>query len=104
MKESTEILHLTHELVCDGLYWRKEVVFGSDHLVFSRTSWLSDPKTGFDSNGWMPVLQPDGTQAYWHDIEALRTMAERMEGKGWKIEWHPEYGTISRDMFIRVEW
>jgi hypothetical protein len=104
MGEPTEILHLSHELACDGLFWKKEVVFGSDHLVFSRTSWLSDPQKGYDSHGWMPVLQPDGTQAKWRDLSALEKMAEKMAKKGWKIEWNLEYGPLSKEMFIRVEW
>ena len=102
MSEPTEVLHLTHELTCDGLFWKKEVVFGSDHLVFSRTSWLSDPKEGYDSHGWMPVVQPDGQPAKWQDIEALRQMASRMEVKGWQVEWHPEHGEMSRKFFVGV--
>lgn len=95
-----EVLHLTIEVVEMEILWRKEIVFGSDHLVFSRTSWKSNPNSkDWETHGWLPVMAGDA-QATWSDEGALTAMADQAHSKGWQAEWHPQHGTVSKD-FVR---
>lgn len=41
-----EVLLLSREQMQEGTLYLREVVFGSDHLVFTRVSWLDDPEDG----------------------------------------------------------
>src|SRR5574343_794592 len=95
----TEVLLLTHELMADGFFWRREVVFGSDHQVFQRVSRMFDPVEGWEVKPWALVVSPYGGPAKWDSIDALKRVAEKKRKQGWQVEWHPKHGPISNEFY-----
>jgi hypothetical protein len=84
-----EILLLTYERLLEGVLFLREVVFASDHQVYSRVSWMVEAEEGFQSHGWRQVVNSQGGAATWSTEEVLQSVARRAAAKGWQVQWHP---------------
>jgi hypothetical protein len=104
MGDDHEVLLLSYERLLHGVLFLREVVYGSDHRVYARVSWLTDPEEGFRSHGWRQVAGPAGEPACWREREALEELARKMAAKGWEATWHPKAAPGLREMMRQQTW
>jgi hypothetical protein len=91
-----EILHLEIEAMRNGVLFKKEFAYTSDHLVFQRTSWMENSDDGWKTKGWFRINGPDGTPLTISN-EALVSLASAASRKGWEVIWNPEYSLDSTE-------
>jgi hypothetical protein len=93
IEEPVEILHLSKEVMQEGVLYLREFAYSSDNLVFTRVSQLIEQheEDGWHSKGWQRINGPDGNPLCWKSEGALKILADTAKRKGWKVEKHPAY-------------
>ena len=96
-KEKVEVLRLSIETMQEGTLFFKEFSYGSDDLVYTKTSWLIEnhEEDGWHSEGWKCLSGPDGNPICITK-SALAVLAETARKKKWFVSWNPEYDPLFR--------
>jgi hypothetical protein len=102
--EEREVLLLSFETLVNGVLFLREVVYGSDHRVFTRVSWAGDPDEGIYTQGWRQVVGPEGQPAAWSSLDVLQMVARRMAAKGWEVKWSPAHDPALAGLRQEAEW
>ena len=92
-EEPVEILHLSKEVMQQGVLYLREFAYSSDNYVFTKVSRMleNEEECGWESRGWERINGPDGNPLCWKSEEALKILADTAKRKGWEVEKHPAY-------------
>jgi len=87
-----EVLHLSIEVMREGVMYRKEFSYMSTHEVFTRTSRMTpdSEEDGWDVGvGWVQLRGPGGLPVMIRTLESLNVLAQVARQKGWEVTLHP---------------